>query len=408
MIRIGAAAAFLAALRLVALAQFAVWIPLGASMARSFPQAVGGLASVGSAFGLAFAVGSLLVGPPADRYGRWPVLVWALVGLSATTLAAGLAPTWPTHLAARIAQGLTAAAIPVAASLWASDALSPRGFALVTAVFTASANQVAAIVGQIYGQLVGGVGGWRMVYTTLAGGYAFAGVVCVLWLGDPRPRVDGASIGAVLRRAVGLFVRPRLVGYWLIAGVVLGTLLAMYAGMEWAGFEADFLLRVRLAGLVGAAAAVALLAVLHRTHPGWLALAGLVATTAGLVGQAASSQPTVVVAGSVLVAAATTLALPPLVVMIVAFAGDAKASALAVYGCCVSLGATLGGVLPSLLPRWFGYPGLCALAATAAAAAAVVMTVTGVEPGRHEHHGAHAQPWRTTPATSADPRAIPE
>jgi YNFM family putative membrane transporter len=400
MIRLGAAAAFLAGLRLVALAQFAVWIPLGASMASSFPQAAGGgLASIGSTFGLAFAAGSLVVGPPTDRFGRWPVLVWALIGLSVTTLAAGLAPTWSSLLAARVAQGLTAAAIPVAASLWASDALSPRGFALVTAVFTASANQVAAIGGQIYGQLLVDVGGWRLVYTTLGGGYALAAIICATRLGGARATAADASIGGVLRRALGLFGYPRLVGYWLIAGVLLGALLAMYAGMEVAGFDQGFLLRVRLAGLVGAVTAVGLLAVLHHTHPGWLALAGLVATTAGLLAQTASTQRLVVVAGSVLVAGATTLALPPLVVMIVAFAGTAKASALAVYGGSVSVGATLGGVLPGLLPGWVGYSELCGLIAAAAAAAAFVMTVSGVEAGRHERRGVHPQPWRTPPAT---------
>jgi MFS family permease len=204
--------------QLLALAQFAVWIPLHRPLAGTFPQATDGLAAVGSSFALAYAAGSLVAGPITDRHGRWPVLTGALLGLTATTLVAAISTTWPGYLAARGAQGLTAAAIPVAASSWVSDTLSPRGFAVTEAVFTAAANQGAVQVGQLWGQLVGGTAGWRATFAGLAVAYALATLILLAALAlrgsvlaprlTPGPDV---RMGVVLRRALGLTRQPQLV-----------------------------------------------------------------------------------------------------------------------------------------------------------------------------------------------------
>jgi MFS transporter, YNFM family, putative membrane transport protein len=358
--------------QLLALAQFAVWIPLHRPLSSTFPQATHGLAAVGSSFALAYAAGSLVAGPITDRHGRWPVLIGALLGLTATTLVAALSTTWPGYLAARGAQGLAAAAIPVAASSWVSDTLSPRGFAVTEAIFTAAANQGAVQVGQLWGQLVGGPAGWRATFAGLAAAYALATLVLLAALAlrgsvlapQMTPGPD-ANMRVVLRRALRLTRQPPLVLCWTAAGLLLGALLAMYAGLEYFGYDHGVLLRLRLWGLAGAAAAPLLLAALPAARPGWLALAGLAVSVAGLLAQAISGELTVITVGSALVAGGTTFALPPIAVLVVLLSSDARASALAVYGCCLAVGASLGAELPSRIPARLGYPGLCALLASA-------------------------------------------
>ena len=373
----------LVATQLIALAQFAVWIPLGGPLANTFPQATASLAAAGSSFALAYAAGSLVAGPLADRHGRWPVLVAALFGLTATTLTAAASTTWPGYLASRVAQGLAAAAIPVAASSWVSDTLSPRGFATVEAIFTAAANQGAIAFGQLYGQVMGGDTGWRAAYAGLAAAYALTTLVVLATLALAGPTIHAANapgsdanmIG-VLRRALRLTRQPQLVLCWIVAGLLLGTLLAMYAGLEYYGYDPALLLRLRLLGLAGAAAAPLLLALLPPIRPGWLALSGLTVSVIALLAQGISGDFTIVAAGSALVAGGTTFALPPVAMLIVLLAPQARASALAVYGCCLALGASFGAELPARLPTWLGYPGLCTVLAALLGVVALALANT--------------------------------
>jgi hypothetical protein len=117
--------------------------------------------------------------------------------------------------------------------------------------------------------------------------------------------------------------------------------------------------------------------ILPAVRPGWLALAGLTVSVVGLLAQASSADLGVVAGGSALVAAGTTFALPPVAMLIVLLtAPNARASALAVYGCCLAVGASLGAELPSRLPSWFGYPSLCALIASSLGLVALALATT--------------------------------
>lgn len=270
-------------------------------------------------------------------------------------------------------------------------------------MFTAAANQGAVQVGQLWGQVVGGTAGWRATFAGLAVAYALAALVLLAALAlrgsvlAPRltPGPD-ARMSVVLRRALGLTRQPQLVLCWTAAGLLLGALLAMYAGLEYFGFDPAVLLRLRLWGLAGAAVAPLALAALPAVRPGWLALAGLAVSVTGLLAQAISSELPAIAVGSALVAAGTTFALPPVAVLIVLLSAEARGSALAVYGCCLAVGASLGAELPARLPAWLGYPGLCALVASALGAVALIFP--------------YDRPHRplTGPAPIPEPQAAPQ
>jgi hypothetical protein len=150
----------------------------------------------------------------------------------------------------------------------------------------------------------------------------------------------------------------------------------MYAGLEHHGYDPALLLRLRLLGLAGAAAAPLLLALLPPVRPGWLALSGLTVSVIALLAQGISGDFRIVAAGSALVAAGTTFALPPVAMLIVLLAPQVRASALAAYGCCLALGASFGAELPARLPTWLGYPGLCTVLAALLGVVALALANT--------------------------------
>lgn len=370
--------ALLAVAGLAALAQFSVWIPTAGLLARSFPEAAGGVAAVGSVFGLAYAAGALVVGPLTDRYGCRRVLVAGLLGLAAATLAAATSPTWPLHLGARIAQGLIAVAIPVAGLSWVATALPPRQRLLAAAVLTA-AWQGATQAGQAYGQVLA-VSGWRTVQASIAAGYALAAFPLLAHMADVRFDAPAATtVVDVLRRVVGLARNLPVVACWLLAGVIQASVFAMYVGLERHMADPRLLLWARLAGLVGALI-TPLLIVAVKAKPVWLIITGVALAAGGLLAPVVLLRPAMVVAGSVLVGFGTTFALPPLVGVLTQLAVGVEASALAVYGACLAVGASLGVQVPGWLPPWAGYSALAGAIAVALAAATLVLTVTNRDP----------------------------
>jgi MFS transporter, YNFM family, putative membrane transport protein len=381
--------ALLAMAGLAALAQFSVWIPTAELLVRTFPAAAGGVAAVGSLFGLAYAVGALVVGPLADRYGRRRVLLGGLFGLAAATVAAAASPTWPLHLGARVAQGLIAVAIPVAGLTWVATVLPPRQRLLAAAVLTA-AWQGANQAGQAYGQVLAAAG-WRTVQVSLAVGYVLAAVAVVTHMADVRFDATSAAttVVDVLRRVARLARRPPVVACWLLAGLLQGSVFAMYVGLERYMPDPGLLLWARLAGLAGVAI-TPLVVVRVRTGPLWLIMTSVAVAAGGLLTQAMVPRPAATIAGSVLVGFGTTLALPPLVAVLTRLAVGVEASALAVYGACLAVGASLGVQLPGWLPPWLGFPVLAAALAAALATGAVVLWAT--EPERQPSTSAGTGP----------------
>ncbi len=172
-----------------------------------------------------FAAAQLVWGPLADRFGRKPTL---LVGLSlyvVASVAAALAPSFGALLAARLAQGLTAAATRVIALALVRDCYAGRAMgrvmSLVMMVF-----MIVPILAPGIGQLILLVAPWRWMFGLLLGG----GVAMLVWVWwrlpetlhpDYRRRLRLGPLVAAYREAVGYRVTC---GYMLALGVIFGAL----------------------------------------------------------------------------------------------------------------------------------------------------------------------------------------
>ncbi|WP_411339874.1 multidrug effflux MFS transporter [Sphingopyxis sp. J-6] len=173
---------------------------------------------------LGTAIGSLVYGPLADRFGRKGVLVPALVAYTVFAIGCGLATSFPMLLALRFAHGMVSAAlgvivVAVIRDLFAGDAMAKR-LSLIFLVF-----MIVPIIAPTIGAGVAAIAGWRWIFLVLA----VMGVVMLVWLRrlpetltaeDVRPldwRTLVAGWATVTRHR-------RAAGYMIAAGVMQGAL----------------------------------------------------------------------------------------------------------------------------------------------------------------------------------------
>lgn len=119
-------------------------------------------------YGLTYAVALITGGRLGDLYGRRRMFIAGLGGFTLASLACGAAPTPNALIAARLLQGLTAAAMfPQVLSLMRVSFTDPRERAVAFAMLGATQG-LAAVAGQIGGGLlvaadIGGLG-WRPIF----------------------------------------------------------------------------------------------------------------------------------------------------------------------------------------------------------------------------------------------------
>ena len=170
-------------------------------------------------------LGALAYGPLADRYGRKPIVLGALVAYAGFALMCAFAGSFPLLLAGRLLQGLAAAALAVVVVSIIRDRFSGDQMASLLSLIFIIFMAVPAIA-PLLGQWVAAAFGWRAIFYGLAG-VAF---LVMLWVSLKLPEtltaentvpIDHRSIAtvwhAVVTNRVGLF-------YILGAGTIMGAL----------------------------------------------------------------------------------------------------------------------------------------------------------------------------------------
>lgn len=163
-----------------------IGILASAIYAPSLPSIVAGLGvpedrvqATFTVYLFAFALGQLVIGPLADRYGRRIVLIVGLVVTALASVVGALAPSIEVLLIARIVQALGSCAGPVVARAMVRDLYEgPRLTAAVSimAMSIALAPAVAPVIG---GQLEVWLG-WRSCFWFVGGLAAFLAAMVVI------------------------------------------------------------------------------------------------------------------------------------------------------------------------------------------------------------------------------------
>ncbi|MBB1586956.1 MAG: MFS transporter [Propionibacterium sp.] len=341
-------------------------------------EALGGSATftLSTGYGLCYAVGFLLWGPVADRYGHRRVMLIGLCLLVFTTLACGFATSLPALALARGAQGFVAASFPPVALAYLSEAVTPRHRATAIGAMS-TAFLVAGITGQIGAQAITQQFGWPWVFL----GSTCLLTICALavaWLTREHhhTRVAGGP-GEQFLTIARLLVRSDVLCLCGAHLTLLLSFIAMYTGLSLhltgSGHDPGVLFLIRLAGLPGMFAALAA-GPLGRLLGGdaGLARAGFLIAAAGLITEALAS-------GSLLGLGATgllfvigiALAVPAMINLFGQAAAPRRGSGMAVNGFILFIGASLG---PLLATAGLGFPILLLILAMLLRTAATLVT----------------------------------
>jgi len=172
---------------------------------------------------LANAVGSLVAGPLADRYGRRPMLLMSIAFAVVGGLASALATSFEMLLAMRALHGFFAAglgvlAVSVIRDRFAGDQMA-RLMSLIIIIF-----MLVPVLAPSVGQLVLTVASWREIFHVLAA--AAMAVFIWTWLRLPEtlePAYRQAISLPIIARNWSAVAKNRLgFGYMVGAGVMMG------------------------------------------------------------------------------------------------------------------------------------------------------------------------------------------
>jgi DHA1 family bicyclomycin/chloramphenicol resistance-like MFS transporter len=178
-----------------------------------------------TAYLLGFGVAQIIYGPISDRYGRRPVLLAGLSVYVVTSIAAAFAGSFATMMAARVVQGIGAAATRVLVVSIVRDCYAGREMARVMSLAMIVFLAVPILAPSI-GQAILWVAPWRWIFGVLTG----FGAALMLWVllklpetQDPQDRkpIDPASVLGAFRTALTSRIG---VGYMMAMAFMVGGL----------------------------------------------------------------------------------------------------------------------------------------------------------------------------------------
>lgn len=182
-------------------------------------------------FGL--AIGQLLYGPLADRYGRKPILLSALAGFVAASLFAASAQGFAALIAARALQGSLSAASRVLSVALVRDCYSGRRMAQTMSV-AQMVFFLVPILAPTIGQGLLAFGPWRFIFYVLGGFGAVIFAWAALRLPETLPPAARRPISlASLAAAYRITLTNRFsVGYAVAGALTFGAIIAFVSSSE--------------------------------------------------------------------------------------------------------------------------------------------------------------------------------
>ncbi|WP_354640878.1 MFS transporter [Kitasatospora camelliae] len=374
-------------------------IPLFAGMGRDWSVPVGSAAWTMTAFGLSYAVGFLLSGPLAERFGARRVLALGLLATGLATAAVAAAPSLGAACALRALQGLCASTFAPSAFAYLSTNLAPdrRPVALT---YLTSSFLASAVIAQVCAQTAGGAAGWRGVFLgagvllVSAAGLVMATLRTRLSAAGPSPRLSQtfASMGRLL-------ANPTLLLAYGATLTILAGFVATYTAVQVAGPPAmvghpQALLALRASALPAMLLVPLGAPLLARVTTAVRVPAAFVLAAASIITASFLKDHTIVLAVALFsFVVAVAIATPGLVEMIASLAGPAKGASVTLYAFVLFVGASVGPQFAGALGDT-GFGGIIRSAAILLSVGAVVAIAAGraVGRGRHSRVGGRRPP----------------
>ena len=361
--------ALLTALGVLMVGQMYTVLALLHPMAATLGAAAEQVTWTATAFGFAYAVGFLLAGPLSDRYGSRAVITAGLGAATVATLAVSAAPDLTWAIALRSLQGLTTAAFAPSALSYVVHHIAPqrRGTALTCIT---SGMFAAAVLLQIGAQAVAAGLGWRAVFWLSAVLMALSLIPVRRVLRPTLRHRSGGGLRQAFAAMPRLLGRPRRVALYLSTVALMSSFVAVYTAVAIAGpssiaGNSSAILALRASALPALVAVPVLAPVLQRlAAPLRAVLAFALAAAAVAAGSFLGAHTVPLAIALLLFVAAVAAAAPAVVETINASAPHARGAAVALYGCSMFIGASLGPQLTGALTG-LGFGGILRVVAAA-------------------------------------------
>lgn len=220
-----------------------------------------------SAVLIGLGIGALLIAPAGDRFGRRPMILWAVTAMAVTSFGTATGSTLTEFTLWRLGTGLgLGACLPNVTALVAE--LAPPGRGARTLTLVSMGIALGGIFAGLLGPLLVDLGGWQAIFH-FAGGATVALLLALFrWLPESSVLAQAADNPAAAAQGTTgaaafatLLRRPLLVSTLLFAGLYALNALVLYYIVSWvptvlpeAGFStaaaARFLSLIQFGGLL--------------------------------------------------------------------------------------------------------------------------------------------------------------
>jgi YNFM family putative membrane transporter len=173
------------------------------------------------------AVAMFGAGALSDAYGRKTVMAGSLIAAAAATLAAALAPNWPTLIAARALTGLALSGAPAIAMAYLAEEIDRSAIGLSMGLFIAG-NTLGGLGGRIAAASIVQFWGWRWALGAIGAVSLACAVAFAFALPRERhstPKAELVAMGPALRMHLA---DPGLRLLYALGFLVMGAFVTTY------------------------------------------------------------------------------------------------------------------------------------------------------------------------------------
>lgn len=206
------------------------YLPSFPALAQAFATDVEHVQYSLAAYFIGLAVGQLLYGPLADRFGRRPPLLFGVALFALASFVCALAPSLDWLIAARFVQALGGCAGMVVARAVVRDRCNPVNSAKVFSQLMLVMG-LAPILAPAAGGALLALSGWQAIFVCLGLFAALCLLLVLLWLPETRPQdAPPAPLSGALGQYRRLLADRAFIGHALTGGLAMAAMFAYVAG----------------------------------------------------------------------------------------------------------------------------------------------------------------------------------
>lgn len=211
-----------------------MYLPSLPALGRALQADAAAVQSTLAVFFVGLALGQLIYGPLADRFGRKPPLYAGLTVYVLASVACALAPDIRTLIAVRFVQALGACSGMIIARAVVRDLFDLQDAARMFSVLMLVMGVAPILAPLAGGQLLVYLG-WQSIFWALAAFGALCLIAAVLWLPETRPATPSAE--GALRSYAGLLRDSGFMAYALTGGLASAAMFAYITGSPYVFIE---------------------------------------------------------------------------------------------------------------------------------------------------------------------------